>query len=233
MKRYRSIFGRFSVAWSCSAVAALLFYSAASDLKAESRDWTSIAGTTITATMQSSRGDSVVLKTAAGKTMTVKLNQLSQADRDYVTAAVAAMKPASGDDDAADSDDNGKGGTVLSEKWYEDRPGVVRDDEVVVQNFSLDAGESRRFDVTGLQGDYPMISFTVDIGSELHEMYGKDHRIKVEQVGKTDKVASNIGGGMGFEQKGGKVKLKLSNDSEKTVKVVVKVKRDGLKDADK
>ncbi len=232
MKRRGSIFGRFIVV-CCSAVAVLLFYSGASELKAESRDWTSIAGTTITATMQSTRGDSVVLKTADGKTMAVKLNQLSQADRDYVKAGLDAMKSKSGEADAANADDDGEGGTVLSEKWYENRPGMVADDEVVVQNFSLDPGESRRFDVTGLQGEYPMISFTVDIGNELHKMYGQDHRIKVEQIGEITAMSSNIGVATGFEHRGGKVKLKLSNDSEKIVKLVVTVKRDGLKDAGK
>ena len=48
----------------------------------------------------------------------------------------------------------------------------------------------------------------------------------MEQRGSDDSIASNIGGGMGFTPKGGKLKMEISNDSDKTVRIAVTVDRD-------
>ena len=52
----------------------------------EKTQWTSAAGTAIEATMISQTGDSITLRKPDGKTITVKLNQLSEVDQKWVIA---------------------------------------------------------------------------------------------------------------------------------------------------
>jgi hypothetical protein len=55
-----------------------------SPVRAEVRNWTSTAGTTIQAEFVRAEGDKIILKKTNGKELTVKLSQLSISDRDYI-----------------------------------------------------------------------------------------------------------------------------------------------------
>ena len=57
-----------------------------SPVKAEMRKWTSTVGTTLEAEYVSSDGEEAILKKSDGKTLTVKLVQLSEADREFISS---------------------------------------------------------------------------------------------------------------------------------------------------
>ena len=64
----------------------LFFCATTAWAEEEKTQWTSAAGTAIEATMLLEDGDSITLKKADGKTITVKLDQLSEEDQKWVKA---------------------------------------------------------------------------------------------------------------------------------------------------
>lgn len=74
-----------------------------SPLFAETRTWTSNKGKTIEAELAEFQGDAVKLKKADGSVITVRLNQLSETDRDFLTRT--KEEPAGKTNTKADSSD--------------------------------------------------------------------------------------------------------------------------------
>lgn len=180
----------------------------------EARTWTSSKGSEIEAALVSDDGAKVVLKTAKGRLINLRSNQLSKKDQEYLAQLKSQEKAEDGVITTADP-----------AGWYAQD---ITGDKVFHSEFLLKAGKSREFEVPAKGKKQAFVGFSAKEGLEINKTYKKKKPYAIElksHSDSTETLSSNIGGGMDWNVKSGKVRFTIKNHGEQDTRILITTKK--------
>lgn len=187
-------------------VSVFVFFSCVVSGEDEYRDWTSASGSKVNAKLRSHEGTRVELFTKDGRLIRLELNQLSQADRDYLAGSGSS------------------GGKILSKEaqkgtWYEfSLPGKSK----FICEYELPAESTFKISIPAKGKQTQTVGFDFEKPDELYEG-GKEHKKAVSVALADGEFESLVSGRFArkYPVKRGQVEFVIENFTDVVTKAIV------------